>query len=185
MNEAMVNFTKSVDDSVPSAVTSDDAIGNDEDTMYDNNANADDENEIEFLINNDNNILLGGTEMDDRETASKNEDCRFTKTVPSRKRIYGEEFRESNRLTVKPHFHDLKLDQPTFENVVNLQSNQVNDANSSGGNEIPIVNSHRRSLVHRPTNTKRSFIGYNIDNSKVPDICSKCYSIKCICNVLE
>ena len=179
-------------------------------TCSDANVVADeDENEMEYeeedddektFINNDNNILqmLNDTLLEnndnDDEDASKGieniEECKFTRIVPSRKRIYGKEFRESNQLTVQPRFHDLKLNQPIFENVVNLQNNQcsiMNDTNSSGidDNENATINVHRRSLVHHPTNTERSFIRYNIDNNKVPDICSKCYSIKCICNFLK
>jgi hypothetical protein len=156
---------------------------------------------------NEDDILI----LADGINTDANDICRFTKSIPLRKRIYGEEFREINHFVAQPNFYDLKLDQPVFENLNNSGTISLFSASTTASSasvasaaatttaaaaastnttKINICNyedentnivNHNRWIIH-PTRTRRAFARYKIDVERIPDVCENCYSLKCVCS---
>lgn len=96
------------------------------------------------------------------------------------KRIYGLEYREPTILSCEPQCKMLKLDKTEISEIINNNNNHNNT-----NNKQPIMNTNYNNKFHPPTPTARQYTFINIDLSYLPKLCSKCYAVNCICDILR
>lgn len=98
----------------------------------------------------------------------------YTRESTSRKRIYGEEFKEPTILTVYPQSKILKLENPIHEEI--------------GSDNLKLRAAPSPNTLQKrpyPTETPRNFNSISINVCDIPRLCECCYSVKCICYIYK
>lgn len=122
-------------------------------------------------------------------------DANGTTPVAKQIKIYGEEYRVTSVLQAPTQANALKIDQPKFEilSITNTkkyqQQNVINESPELTSTPAAIslddiYNSATANIKQPqpvPTKTLRNYINYSINYSEIPELCSKCYGIKCFC----
>lgn len=125
-----------------------------------------------------------------------NPDGNGMQTVAKQTKIYGEEYGVTTVLQAPTQANNLKIEQPKFEilSVTNTKKYQqpaeqqeptilsfetsldeiYNNATSTNKQPQPI-----------PTRTTRNYIKFKINYHDIPELCTKCYSIKCFCTLIK
>lgn len=125
-------------------------------------------------------IVVGGEET--IETGPDNL-CNYTKSIRSRKRIYGEEYRSVGGFCEPPRAKNLKLDRPEFERAES-QPQQHQQPQPQFGLTAEVQRSTATtSQRFVPTGTQRPYIKVSLDLHNIAHICENCYGLSCFCSI--
>lgn len=139
--------------------------------------------------------------LNDSDTTHVMFDSFTKKNVNARKRIYGDEYIEPTVLNVKPQAKLVKLEQPMYYELggntptfVNANDDKLNKHKLNTTCQQATLSASTTSPAHStayhlvddpiPTVTQRQYIRKQFSLHHVRHICSKCYSLDCICSII-
>lgn len=124
-------------------------------------------------------------------------------TVVTQNKIYGEEYGITSVLQAPTQANNLKIEQPKFEilSVTNTKKyQQPTEQQQQQQHEStlpPLFDTSLDELYNNaaisinkqpqpiPTRTSRNYINFQINHLDIPELCTKCYSIKCFCTLIQ
>lgn len=122
----------------------------------------------------------GINEMSVFDTYSKQiQQWRSPQTKPTSvvHKVYGIDYAISDILCTKPKAELLTLEQPTIELVTEKKFTSLRP-------DVTTVKKREDKIHPVPTYTERCFDEIQVDYTDIPQLCERCYAIKCQCAVL-